>query len=244
MPELLRNLYSPNFDIKKRSKNSIKFIIIHYTGMKKEIDAIKKLTNSKSLVSCHYFIKNNGEILKMVPDSYVAWHAGKSNWKAFSSINKNSIGIEINNPGHQHGYRSFGYSQIKSLIKILRNLKKKYRIKKENILGHSDIAPERKKDPGEKFPWEILAKKDLCEWPKKKISILNIHRSKKIEPKLKKEFFKNLHTIGYQITFKKHTSKKFKLITLAFQRKFRNQLVNGIVDMECYLISKNLVHKS
>ena len=242
MAELLTNFYSPNFDIKKRSKNSIKFIIIHYTGMKKEIDAIKKLSNNKSFVSCHYFIKNNGEILKMIPDCYVAWHAGKSNWKAFSSLNKNSIGIEINNPGHQHGYTSFRYSQIKSLIKILRNLKKKYKIKKENILGHSDIAPGRKKDPGEKFPWEFLAKKNLCQWPKKKIPVLNIHRSKKIELKLKKEFFKNLHKIGYRVPLKKNTSKNSKLLTLAFQRKFRNQLVNGVIDLECYLISKNLVH--
>ena len=244
MPELLRNFYSPNFDTKKRSKNSIKFIIIHYTGMKKEINAIKRLTDNKSLVSCHYFIKNNGEILKMVPDCYVAWHAGKSKWKSFSSLNKNSIGIEINNPGHQHGYRSFGYYQIKSLIKILRNLKKEYGIKKENILGHSDIAPGRKKDPGEKFPWEFLAKKKLCQWPKKKIPVLNIHRSKKIKLKLKKEFFKNLHKIGYCIPLKKNTSKNFKLLTLAFQRKYRNRLVNGVIDLECYLISKNLVHRS
>ena len=99
--------YSPNFDAKKRSTKDIKFLIFHYTGMKNEIDAINWLINSKSKVSCHYFIKNNGEILNLVPDLYVAWHAGISNWKNFKFLNKNSIGIEISNPGHDHGYKKF-----------------------------------------------------------------------------------------------------------------------------------------
>ena len=92
--------YSPNFEIKKRKSNQIKFIIFHYTGMKKEMEAIKRLTSIKSKVSCHYLIKNNGEIVVMVPDQYIAWHAGISSWKNFKSLNKSSIGIEISNPGH------------------------------------------------------------------------------------------------------------------------------------------------
>ena len=239
MAELLSNLYSPNFNLKKRSKNSIKFIIIHYTGMKKEVSAIKKLIDHKSSVSCHYFVKNNGKILRMVPDNFVAWHAGESNWKNSTSLNKSSIGIEINNPGHQHGYKSFSNYQIKSLIYLLKKLKKKFKIKKENILGHSDIAPFRKKDPGEKFPWEFLAKNDLCEWPKKQFSKLETFRSHKIDFKLKEKFFKNLFKIGYHKTSNKKNSKDLKLITIAFQRKFRNQLIDGIVDLECYMISKS-----
>ena len=113
---LIKN-YSINFDLPKRSKKLIKFIILHYTGMKNESDAIERLQNPKSKVSSHYLIKKNGEILNLIPDLYEAWHAGVSSWKNFRSLNKNSIGVEISNPGHQHGYRSFSSKQILSLQK-------------------------------------------------------------------------------------------------------------------------------
>ena len=151
--------YSPNFDKKKRKPKEIKFLILHYTGMKKEKDAIKKLTTEKSKVSCHYFIKNNGEILTLVPVLYTAWHAGISTWKNFKFLNKNSIGIELSNPGHENLYRKFSKKQINSTLNLILFLIKKYKIKKQFILGHSDIAPGRKKDPGEKFPWKYLSKK-------------------------------------------------------------------------------------
>ena len=156
--------YSINFDFPKRSKKEIIFIILHYTGMKKESKAIQKLCDSKSKVSAHYFVKKNGEILNLVPDLYKAWHAGKSSWKKLKSLNRYSIGIEISNPGHDYGYRKFSSKQISAIIKLLKFLSKKYNIKKQNILGHSDISPNRKKDPGEKFPWKKLAKKNLCKW--------------------------------------------------------------------------------
>ena len=127
--------------------------------MKSEKLAIKKLTEIQSGVSIHYFIKQNGEIILMVPDLYVAWHAGDSQWKKYKLLNKNSIGIEISNPGHKFGYKNFTKKQINSLIKLSLLLIKKFNIKKNYILGHSDIAPERKKDPGEKFPWKFLSKK-------------------------------------------------------------------------------------
>ena len=156
--------YSPNFDLKKRKANQIKFIIFHYTGMKREIDAINKLTNQKSKVSSHYFIKKNGEILKLVPDLYTAWHAGVSSWKNYKSLNKNSIGVEISNPGHSYKYKKFTKEQINSLIKLSKFLIKKYKISYKFILGHSDIAPERKKDPGEKFPWKLLSTRKIGYW--------------------------------------------------------------------------------
>ncbi len=158
MRHILRN-YSPNFSTKKRNLKKIKFIIIHYTGMKNESAAIKRLTNESSKVSCHYFIKTNGQVILMVPDIYEAWHAGKSQWKKFNLLNRYSIGIEIQNSGHNHNYQNFRPVQVKSLIKLCKNLKKKFKIKSTNILGHSDIAYNRKIDPGEKFPWEKLAKK-------------------------------------------------------------------------------------
>ena len=156
--------YSPNFDVKKRRLNEIKFIIFHYTGMKKENQAINQLTNSKSKVSSHYFIKKNGEILTLVPDLYTAWHAGISSWKKYKSINKYSIGIEISNPGHKYTYKNFSKKQIKSVLKLSSHLIKKYKIKSNFILGHSDIAPDRKKDPGEKFPWEYFSKNKIGYW--------------------------------------------------------------------------------
>ena len=144
--------YSPNFSLPKRPKKIIKFIIIHYTGMKNELDSIKRLQNPKFKVSSHYLIKQNGEILILVPELYEAWHAGTSNWKNYKYLNKNSIGIEITNPGHQNGYKNFSKKQVYSLKKLLLYLIKKFRIKKKYILGHSDISPDRKKDPGENSP--------------------------------------------------------------------------------------------
>ena len=129
--------------------------------MKSEKSAIKKLIDYNSKVSSHYFIKNNGQIINMVPDLYEAWHAGKSSWKKYNLLNKYSIGIEINNPGHQFGYKQFKLNQINFFKKINKIFIKKYNIKNKYILGHSDIAPDRKKDPGEKFPWEELAKKKI-----------------------------------------------------------------------------------
>ena len=117
--------YSPNFSFPKRSKKRIKFIIIHYTGMKKESAAIKRLQDPKSKVSSHYLIKRNGGIISLVPDLFEAWHAGASSWKHFKSLNKNSIGIEITNPGHQHGYIRFSKKQIFSLQKLLNILVKR-----------------------------------------------------------------------------------------------------------------------
>ena len=235
----LTRYYSINFDLPKRDKKKIIFIIIHYTGMKKESEAIHKLCNSKSKVSSHYFIKNNGKVLNLVPDLYTAWHAGRSSWKKFKSLNKYSIGIEINNPGHENGYRNFYSKQILSLVKLLVYLKKKYNIKKQNILGHSDIAPYRKMDPGEKFPWDILAKKNLCQWHNLSDGQIKKNRNLKLDNKYERIFFSNLKSIGY-LRLKNIQFKKIQIVK-AFQRKYRQSLINGIVDQECFLISKNLL---
>ena len=234
--------YSPNFNIPKRVKNRMKFIIIHYTGMKKEFAAIKRLQDPKSKVSSHYLIKRNGEIINLVPDLFEAWHAGVSSWKHFKSLNKNSIGIEITNPGHQHGYKRFSKKQIFSLQKLLNILVKKYKIKKKYILGHSDISPGRKKDPGEKFPWEMLAKNKLSFWHNLDQKKIKKFREKNLTNSIDENLFlKNLHKIGYNDVKKFKSHKNTKYLTLAFQRRFRQSLVNGKIDKECLLISKNLL---
>ena len=233
--------YSPNFEVKKRRFKEIKFIIFHYTGMKKEDQAIDKLTNIKSKVSSHYLIKNNGEVLTLVPDLFIAWHAGVSGWKKYKSINKYSIGIEISNPGHEHFYKNFSKKQIKSIIKLSWYLIKKYKIKPNFILGHSDIAPYRKKDPGEKFPWKYLSENKIGFWHNLKEKKLFKKRSQEADKLDKNKFIKNLYKIGYpkKITFNKN--KNIKLLITAFQRRFRPELVNGIIDQECLLISNNLI---
>ena len=230
--------YSPNFSIKKRSNNRIKFLVYHYTGMKSEKAAIKRLTNIQSEVACHYFVKNNGEIITLVPDTYIAWHAGVSEWKKYKFLNQNSIGIEISNPGHQFGYKKFSLRQINSIIKLSKFLIKKYKINKKNILGHSDIAPLRKKDPGENFPWEYLAKKNIGYWHQLKKNELIKLRNKKCNKISNNKFFSNLFKIGYSKNYKK---KNEKLLIKAFQRRFRPHLINGIIDQECLILSKNLI---
>ena len=239
--------YSPNFDPIKRSSNKIKYIIFHYTGMQKESEAINRLTDIKSKVSSHYLIKNNGEIITLVPDLYVAWHAGVSFWKNSKSLNKDSIGIEISNPGHDYGYKKFSKQQVSSILKLTKLLLKKYKIKPQNILGHSDIAPSRKKDPGEKFPWKYFSKKKIGLWHNLDKKILTKNRDLKINDLEIDLFYRNLFKIGYSKKFGKSSNQNktqyMKNITKTFQRRFRQKLVSGIVDRECLIISKNLAKR-
>ena len=237
--------YSPNFNPKKRKASQIKFIIFHYTGMTTESASLNRLTNTQSEVSSHYLIKNNGEVVMMVPDLYIAWHAGKSYWKNFKSLNKNSIGIEISNPGHNLRYKKFSKKQVQSILKISKFLIRKYKIKKKNILGHSDIAPNRKKDPGEKFPWKFLSKHKIGFWHNLSTKVLKENRKKKINILGKKNFYNNLSKIGYLIKSPKEIKKDkyLNLVSKAFQRRFRQELINGEIDQECLLISQNLAKK-
>ena len=239
--------YSPNFSNIKRKSENIKFIIFHYTGMIKESDAIKKLINIKSEVSSHYLIKNSGEIITLVPDLYVAWHAGMSSWKNYEFLNKYSIGIEITNPGHDFRYKKFSKKQVNSILRLSKFLIKKYNIKPENILGHSDIASDRKKDPGEKFPWKYLFKKKIGFWHNLDQKKLIKNRTLKTSDLEKKLFFKNIFKIGYSKKvpkkFKLNKTPYMKLITKAFQRRFRQELISGTIDQECLIISENLAKK-
>ena len=237
--------YSPNFNSKKRISKEIKFIIFHYTGMKKESEAIKKLTNIQSEVSSHYIVKNNGELVKLLPDLYIAWHAGKSSWKNYKSLNSNSIGIEITNPGHEFNYKNFSKKQIMSIIKLSKFLIKKYTINSQNILGHSDIAPERKKDPGEKFPWKHLSQNKIGLWHTLKNHELIKNRNLKTTKVEKILFYNNLFKIGYSKKTPKYLDKDRYLreVVKTFQRRFRQALVNAKIDRECLLISTNLLKK-
>ena len=236
------NLNSPNFNKKKRLNKSIKSIIIHYTGMQSERESLLRLCNSKSQVSSHFVINQNGKIYRLVQDNQVSWHAGKSCWGKYLNLNKNSIGIELVNKGHRLGYTNFKKKQLLSLIKICKNLIKKYKIKKRNITGHSDIAPIRKIDPGEKFPWKYLAFRGIGIWHQCHSSLLKKHRNIKVSKKSEKiKFIKDLKKIGYCISLNKKSV--FKKTIQAFQRHYRQELINGILDEECLIIAENLSKK-
>ena len=238
----ISNFYSPNFNRKKRPNNSIKIIIIHYTGMQSERESIANLCSPKSKVSSHFVINQNGKTYRLVQDNQIAWHAGKSCWRKYKNLNKNSIGIELVNKGHQFGYTNIKKKQLSSLIKICKSLIKKYKIKKRNIVGHSDIAPLRKIDPGEKFPWKHLAKNKLGNWHDYESHVLTKYRRKKVlTAQNKKQFIKNLNKIGYCFGTE---NKPFFIRTLkAFQMHFRKELINGILDKECFMIAQNLAKK-
>ena len=225
--------FSPNFSKKTRLIKEIKFVIMHYTGMQSEIESIYRLKDPKFKVSSHYLINRKGEVTQMVLDHKIAWHAGKSRWKQFSNLNKYSIGIELVNKGHQFGYENFSKKQITSLINLCKVLKKKYLIKSENFLGHSDIAPLRKKDPGERFPWKKLSSYKIGKWYEEK-------KREKIEENKKKlriVFFKNLKKIGFRYFNVYKRTASDKRIIKSFQQHFLPQNVTGKIDKKTLKIS-------
>jgi N-acetylmuramoyl-L-alanine amidase len=148
------DLPSPNFSERNRK---IDTIILHYTGMQTLEDALNRMTDLRAEVSAHYCIARDGRIFQLVQDEKKAWHAGKSFWKGLEGLNDNSIGIEIENKGHEWGYENFTEIQMDSVIELCKNLIKKHDIKSQNIVGHSDVAPDRKEDPGEFFNWKLLS---------------------------------------------------------------------------------------
>ena len=225
-----------NYSKKTRLKTNIRFLILHYTGMQSARVSLNRLKNPKSKVSCHYFIERNGKVSRMVEDNKTAWHAGESKWKHFNNLNKYSIGIEIQNKGHYINYQNFTKKQIFSLIQLIKKLLKKYKIKKENVLGHSDIAPLRKLDPGEKFPWKLLSKKGAANWFRK-------YKYKKLDYNFetrRKIFFKNIYKIGYRFFNLSKQSKKDRKIILAFQRRYLPNEMTGKITNKTLLISQLL----
>ena len=228
---------SPNYDKKTRPKKNVLFVIFHYTGMQSEIESINRLCNNKSKVSCHYFINRKGRVLQLVKENKVAWHAGKSKWKNFKNLNEKSIGIELCNKGHEFGYQNFSKPQIVCLLKLCKKLKKKYKIKNENFLGHSDVSPLRKQDPGEKFPWKKLSKFNIGIWYKKKMPKTVVEKKY-----IRSIFFKNLFKIGYRYFNINKRNKKDRFIITAFQRRYYPEKITGLVDEKTMQISQFLAN--
>ena len=205
--------------------------------MQSEIESINRLKDPSSKVSCHYLINRKGVVMQMVKDENLAWHAGKSRWKNYKNLNNRSLGIELINKGHRFGYENFSNNQIKSLVALCNKLKKQYNLKKENFLGHSDIAPLRKLDPGEKFPWKRLSNNNIGNWYKEKKIVSKIDIKK-----IKLNFFKNLRKLGYRY-FRVNNRNTFdKKIIQSFQSHYNPKNISGKIDQKTYKISHFLTH--
>ncbi len=206
---------SPNFDARALP---VSMIVLHYTGMPDAEGAIARLCSPEARVSAHYVIKEDGEILQLVDEEVRAWHAGKSYWRGVTDINSASVGIEIVNPGHEFGYRLFPDEQIAALIPLVADIKARHGIGRGNIVGHSDIAPTRKEDPGELFPWDALANRRLA-LPSPTRDLMDPYWTDA-------GFTLALERFGYDVTDPLKA-------TIAFQRRFRPDRIDGIVDGEC-----------
>ena len=206
---------SPNFDVRLLPVN---MLVLHYTGMQDAASAIARLTDPEAKVSAHYLIAEDGQIVRIVAEEKRAWHAGKSFWRGTTDINSASVGVEIVNPGHEFGYRPFPVAQIDALIPLLQEITLRHRITRGNVVGHSDIAPARKDDPGELFPWERLARLRLA-LPSPTKNLMDPHWTDA-------GFLLALERFGYDVTDPLAAIR-------AFQRRFRPNAIDGIVDGEC-----------
>ncbi|WP_166040719.1 N-acetylmuramoyl-L-alanine amidase [Sphingosinicella sp. YJ22] len=209
---------SPNHDARSRP---ISMIVLHYTDMLSAEEAIAKLCDPEAGVSAHYLVTKVGEVVRLVPEERRAWHAGRSYWRGLTNVNDDSIGIEIDNPGHSNGYEPFPDAQIDAVIRLVADIKQRHRIGRGNVVGHSDVAPARKRDPGELFPWGQLARLRLA-LPRPTKNLMDPDWTEA-------GFLLALERFGYDV------SDKLAAI-IAFQRRFRPELIDGDIDAECRMI--------
>lgn len=220
---------SPNFD-ERTGLARPDMIILHYTGMQFAHEAVDRLCDPKARVSSHYVVMDNGSILQLVPEIKRAWHAGVSSWTGDTDINSRSIGIEIANPGHDFGYPEFPARQIAAVITLCRSILTRNIIRPENVVAHSDVAPARKQDPGEKFPWKRLAQSNIGLW----VEPVAITAGPMLQPgdtgDKVTELQKALTDYGYGVNVNGTYDKETQEVVIAFQRHFRPAKVDGTTD--------------
>jgi N-acetylmuramoyl-L-alanine amidase len=209
---------SPNFDERDQP---VSMVVLHYTGMTDAASAIARLRDPQARVSAHYLIAEDGQVLRMVAEEMRAWHAGQSWWRGVQSVNACSVGIEIVNPGHEHGYRPFTEQQMDALLPLLAGIVERHRVPPANVVGHSDIAPARKQDPGELFDWARLARLGLAV-ARPTGGLVDPHWTDG-------GFLLALERYGYDV-------RDALAATVAFQRRFRPELLDGTIDGECRAI--------
>lgn len=214
---------SPNFNERKLP---VSLLVLHYTGMTDGPSAIARLIDPKAEVSSHYLIDEDGQVVRLVAEDKRAWHAGKSYWRGITDVNSASIGIELVNPGHEHGYRPFTEPQMAALLPLMAEIVGRYGITRGNIVGHSDIAPARKQDPGELFDWERLARVRLA-LPRPHKYLVDPHWTDG-------GFLLALERFGYDIVDP-------QAAVLAFQRRYRPNILDGVIDGQCRAILLSLL---
>ena len=207
-----REVPSPNWNERKLP---VTMVVLHYTGMESGEAALDRLCDPAAEVSAHYMIDEDGTVTALVDEAKRAWHAGRSSWRGITDVNSASVGIELVNPGHEFGYRPFPDAQIEALLPLLADIVKRHNIPRANVVGHSDVAPARKEDPGELFPWELLARHRLC-LPTPKLSMRLLYDNEAA-------FFLALERFGYDISDQEAAVR-------AFQRRWRPQRIDGQVD--------------
>jgi N-acetylmuramoyl-L-alanine amidase len=219
---------SPNHDERKGGEPDI--ILLHYTGMQTADEALKRLCDTEARVSSHYFVFENGSIVQLVPEARRAFHAGVSSWEGQTDINSRSIGIEIVNPGHDFGYPEFPRRQIAAVIALCRSIVTRRNIRRDRILAHSDVAPSRKQDPGEKFPWKLLAESGVGLWVEPApitdwLSLVPGDTGDTV-----KDLQKALVEFGYGVAVTGTYDDATKQVVTAFQRRFRPAQIDGMAD--------------
>ncbi len=221
---------SPNFGARPEG-SVINMLLLHYTGMQTGKDALERLCDTAAQVSAHYLIEENGEVFHLVPEEQRAWHAGVAYWGGETDINSCSIGIEIVNPGHEWGYRAFPPAQMKAVAALSEEILERHPIPAHRVLAHSDVAPERKEDPGELFDWSFLAKQGIGVFPETAAPSQTISEE---------NFIIKLGEYGYQVDMKNPTGSVTKAAIIAFQRHFRQSKLDGKIDLECCQILADL----
>lgn len=222
-------LESPNFD-ERKSNTKLQFLILHYTGMDTGEAALQRLSDPQAKVSSHYVVCEDGRVIQMVREKDRAWHAGESMWRGLDDINSRSIGIEIVNAGPVGNYPDFPDKQITSVIALCKDIIARHNIEQRYILGHSDIAPQRKQDPGEKFPWERLYHEGVGHWVKPAAISGGRFMTMGEKGRPVEAFQALLSLYGYSVTINSVFDECTKNVTLAFQRHFRPKHVDGVVD--------------
>jgi N-acetylmuramoyl-L-alanine amidase len=217
-------------------------ILLHYTGMLDAQAALKRLCSPDSKVSSHYLVFEDGRIVQCVPESERAWHAGASSWAGETDINSCSIGIEIANPGHDHGYPDFSKRQIAAVTALCRSILTRHQIRADRVLGHSDIAPTRKQDPGEKFPWKLVAESGVGLWvkPAPLTAAGPIFVLGETDPAVE-EAQRLLADYGYGVTPTGYLDSTTRDVVAAFQRHFRPMRVDGVIDESTVSTLKSLL---
>jgi N-acetylmuramoyl-L-alanine amidase len=225
-PVVARIAASPNHDERKGVAD---IILLHYTGMEDTQAALQRLCDPESKVSCHYLVDERGIVVQLVPEMRRAWHAGLSSWEGVTDINSRSIGIEIANPGHDFGYPDFPEPQIAAVITLCRDVIGRRAIRPDRVLAHSDVAPSRKSDPGEKFPWRRLYQAGVGLWVEHAPS--NSAEDAEIEPAAIADLQRAFARYGYGIAVTGLHDAATREVVTAFQRHFRPARVDGRPDL-------------